>query len=69
MQIYIIQVHQNERMIVQQSRTFYLIRKYHIVTVNIIAGQCIPNTDEFHSIQEQLDNNFITLKITFHNEV
>ena len=39
------------------------------MTVHIIAGQRIPNTDEFHSIQEQLDNNIITMKITFHKEV
>ena len=39
------------------------------MTVHIIAGQRIPNTDEFRNIQEQMDNNIITLKITFHNEV
>ena len=33
------------------------------------ACSSITNTDEFHNIQEQLDNNIITLKITFRNEV
>lgn len=50
--------------------------KHFILGENIILWQCIiiagqrnPYTDEFHSIQEQLDNNIITLNITFHKEV
>ena len=39
------------------------------MTVHSIVGQRISSTDEFHSIQEQLDNNTINLKITFHKEV
>ena len=39
------------------------------MTVHSIARQRISSTDEFHSIQEQVDNNIINLKITFHKEV